>query len=62
MKILNHLPGGLQDVVYIISGIFVAGFGLKGFLIPNSFLDGGITGISLLIHELFNIPLGILII
>jgi uncharacterized membrane-anchored protein YitT (DUF2179 family) len=62
MKILNHLPGGLQDAVYITGGIIVAGFGLKGFLIPNKFLDGGITGISLLINELWHINLAILIV
>ena len=62
MKILNHLPSGLQDIVYIVIGIFVAGFGLKGFLMPNTFLDGGVTGVCLLINELWHINLALLII
>jgi len=45
------------DVLLIIAGIFSAGFGLKGFLLPNNFVDGGATGISLLLAEITSIPL-----
>ncbi len=38
----------IKDVLLIVAGVLCAGLGLKGFLIPNHFLDGGITGISLL--------------
>ena len=41
------------DIVYVTIGILFCGFALKGFLIPNHFFDGGITGISLLLHELY---------
>jgi uncharacterized membrane-anchored protein YitT (DUF2179 family) len=37
--------------------VILAGFGLKGFLVPNHFFDGGVTGISLLVHKLFNVNL-----
>ena len=40
------------DIFLMATGILSAGFGLKGFLLPNKFLDGGATGISLLITEL----------
>jgi len=46
----------------ILIGIVSAGFGLKGFLLPNSFIDGGAMGISLLISETTNISLSILIV
>lgn len=46
----------------MILGILVAGFGLKGFLIPNGFIDGGMTGVSLLIHFLTPISISILLI
>lgn len=46
----------------IIIGIFSASFGLKSFLLPNNFIDGGITGISLLIYKLYSIRLPFLII
>ncbi len=39
-------------------GIFSAAFGLKGFLLPNNFIDGGATGISLLVDQLTDVPLG----
>jgi uncharacterized membrane-anchored protein YitT (DUF2179 family) len=46
----------------IVLGIFSASFGLKSFLLPNEFIDGGITGISLLISAVTGIQLSILII
>jgi uncharacterized membrane-anchored protein YitT (DUF2179 family) len=46
----------------ITLGIFSASFGFKGFLLTNHFIDGGATGISLLISILTNIPLYLLII
>ena len=52
----------LKDTFFIVSGIFAAAFGLESFLFPNSFIDGGATGISLLIAETADIPLYILII
>lgn len=52
----------IRDTVFILIGIVSAGFGLKGFLLPNSFIDGGAMGISLLISETTNFSLAILII
>ena len=53
----------LKDAILIIVGIVSAGFGLEGFLLSNSFIDGGVTGISLLVSELtgYSLPLLILI-
>ncbi len=47
------------DFFMIMLGAIAAGFGLRGFLLPNDFLDGGATGISLMISELsgFNLSL-----
>ena len=42
----------IKSSVYILLGILAAGFGLNGFLLPNNFIDGGITGVSLLISKL----------
>lgn len=47
--------------ILIILGILSAGFGLKGFLLPNKFIDGGVTGISLLLAGLTDFSLSILI-
>jgi uncharacterized membrane-anchored protein YitT (DUF2179 family) len=50
-----------QDVLLIILGILSAGFGLKSFLLPNDFIDGGATGISLLLTEITGLPIYALI-
>ncbi|MEP6676883.1 MAG: YitT family protein [Ferruginibacter sp.] len=52
----------VQDIIFIISGIVIAGFALKGFLVPNHFFDGGITGLSLLLHDIYHLNLALLII
>jgi len=52
----------LKDGFFIISGIFSAAFGLESFLFPNQLIDGGATGISLLIAEVSDWPLSVLII
>ncbi len=54
MKVLRHLPGGTQDIIYSVAGILVSAFALKRLLIPNHFFDGGVTGVSLLINELYH--------
>jgi len=41
--------------------IFSAALGIKGFLVPNGFIDGGITGISMLTSHIFSINLSVLI-
>lgn len=52
----------IKDFFLITIGIFSASFGFKGFLLTNNFIDGGATGISLLISALTKIPLPILIV
>lgn len=51
-----------QDIFSVILGVIIAAFALKSFLVPNHFFDGGITGISLLIHEIYHLNLAILIV
>ncbi|MBS1774191.1 MAG: YitT family protein [Bacteroidetes bacterium] len=60
--IQNNIPQTIKDILYIVAGIIFAGFALKSFLVPNNFLDGGLTGMSLLIHEFLHFNLGISII
>jgi uncharacterized membrane-anchored protein YitT (DUF2179 family) len=52
----------IKDFILILSGIFSAAFGFKGFLLTNHFIDGGATGISLLVSIITPIPLYVLII
>lgn len=50
------------DLFMLSVAVLSAGFGLRGFLLPNNFLDGGATGISLLIAELTGFNLSLLLI
>jgi uncharacterized membrane-anchored protein YitT (DUF2179 family) len=52
---------GALDVALIVIGIFSAGLGLKGFLLSSRFIDGGVTGISMLLANVLGWPLSILI-
>jgi uncharacterized membrane-anchored protein YitT (DUF2179 family) len=49
------------DFVLIVLGILSAGLGLKGFLLSSHFIDGGVTGVSMLIANVLGWPLSILI-
>jgi uncharacterized membrane-anchored protein YitT (DUF2179 family) len=58
MPTISHFSKDvLKEAVFILSRIGCAAFGLELFLLPNRFIDGGATGISLLIAELFDVPL-----
>lgn len=50
----NHWQAVARDVIYVVLGVLFCGFALKGFLIPNHFFDGGVTGMALLIHEIYH--------
>lgn len=52
----------IVDGFLLSLGVLSAGFGLKGFLLPNNFIDGGATGLSLLISELLNLSLPLVLI
>lgn len=52
----------IKDLMLISAGIVSACFGLKSFLMPNEFIDGGVTGISLIVHTLTGYHLSYLII
>ena len=57
-KLMPTLPKLIiQDTFFISTGILSAAFGLESFLLPNRFIDGGVTGISLLITETTILPL-----
>lgn len=52
----------IKDIMMILVGIFSAAFGLKSFLLPNNFIDGGATGIALLLTALSDVSFPLLII
>jgi uncharacterized membrane-anchored protein YitT (DUF2179 family) len=50
-----------KSLLFILMGVLSATVALQGFMIPNHFLDGGVTGISILIHEYFHFPIYLLL-
>ena len=51
----------LANALFIILGILSAGMGIHGFLLSSRFIDGGVTGISMLLAKVLGIPLPLLI-
>jgi uncharacterized membrane-anchored protein YitT (DUF2179 family) len=51
-----------ESCVFILLGSLFIVLGVKGFMMPNQFLDGGVLGTSILLHELFHFNIGLLII
>ena len=50
-----------KNILLNLVGVAFITLALKGFMIPNKFLDGGIIGISILVHEITHLPFGILV-
>jgi len=58
---MKRFGRGLLSLAMVIAGIFSEAFGLKGFLLSSRFIDGGVTGISMLFSDVLHLPLAILI-
>jgi uncharacterized membrane-anchored protein YitT (DUF2179 family) len=56
----KFIRGGINTLL-IVMGIFSAGLGLKGFLLSSRFIDGGVTGVSMLLSNILGWQLAILI-
>lgn len=52
----------IKDALFIFFGVAMAAIGLKGFILPNHFLDGGAMGVSLLLNMLTDINLSYLVV
>ncbi len=50
-----------KNLLQIFIGCALAVLAMRGFMIPNKFLDGGITGISILLHEVFHVNISLLV-
>src|SRR5205085_1218391 len=59
---IKHHESNLGDVILMILGVIITSFALKSFLVPNHFFDGGVTGMALLVHEVYHINLAYVIV
>lgn len=51
----------LSEYIQIFIGILLTSLGLKAFLLPNGFLDGGVTGIALLVKTQVDVNISYLL-
>ena len=58
---MKPIVRGSLNTILIMLGIFSAAFGLKGFLMSSHFIDGGVTGVSMLLSNVLGWQLAILI-
>ena len=61
-KIKNNTTKSIICIIMLTIGSIIAAAALELFLIPNTILDGGVTGISIIISKVFSIPLSLLVI
>lgn len=50
------------SLFYIIAGVFCAAIALKAFMLPNKFLDGGVTGIAIIVNLNYGTNLNLLLV
>ena len=60
-KIKNKTTRNLVSYILLTIGAIISALALECFLIPNTILDGGITGISIILFKLFAIPVSLLV-
>lgn len=58
MKVSPHLRE-VRNTILIVVGILSAGMGLKGFLLAGNLIDGGVTGVSMLLDKVTPYPLAV---
>ena len=58
---MNKKKQLFSEISQICLGVLLASIGLKAFLLPNSFLDGGATGIAIIISRLYNVNISLML-
>lgn len=57
----DSLKAELKNYLFIIVGAIFLATGMVGFLIPNKIATGGIAGLSIILHHLFELPTGVIL-
>ena len=60
-KINNKVGKNIMSIIMLTIGTIIAAAALECFLIHNTILDGGITGVSIIVSKLTGIPLALLV-
>jgi uncharacterized membrane-anchored protein YitT (DUF2179 family) len=56
-RTVSRVGRELLNTLLIVLGILSAGMGLYGFLLSSNFIDGGVTGVSMLLSKVTPYPL-----
>ena len=56
-----NLRRELLNTLLIAAGVLSAAMGIKGFLLSSHFIDGGVTGVSMLLSAITGAPLALLL-
>lgn len=56
---MNRVSRELMNTLLILIGVMSAGMGIRGFLMSSNFIDGGVTGVSMLLAKVTPIPVAI---
>lgn len=62
MKDRKYIINEIKSIVFIILGVLSASIGLKSFILPNNYIDGGITGVSLLANYITKYSLSLFLV
>lgn len=57
----ENITRKIMRIIFVMIGAVIAAYGLEAVLIPNLVSDGGVTGISIVLSQMFEVPLGVLI-
>lgn len=57
----DSLKAELKNYLFIVVGAIFLAAGMIGFLIPNKIATGGIAGLSIILHHLFELPTGVIL-
>lgn len=58
-KTINKTSQTIRKIIMIIIGAAITAYGLEAVLIPNSVIDGGVTGVSIMGAKVLGLPLGL---
>ena len=58
---MASLKALISEIASLAFAVFLASIGLKAFLLPNGFLDGGVTGIAILLSRFIDVEISIIL-
>lgn len=61
VKKQERIERKIARIIMVMIGAAIAAYGLESVLIPNLVSDGGVTGVSIVLSQQLNLPLGVLI-